>query len=155
MIGIMNLCFLFRRPPPLPLSLVSNYSLQFLEPCSGIFIIFFLPSVWNKFWKTQEINLRSSLPFSLHLRFHKLAYSFMCASHFLKWKSEVTQSCPTLCNPMDHSPPGSIHGIFQVRVLEWVAISFSRGSSQPRDQTQVSRIAGRCFTILATRESHH
>ena len=48
----------------------------------------------------------------------------------------------------------SIHGIFQARVLEWIAISFSRGSSQPRDQTQVSRIAGRRFTIWATREAH-
>ena len=55
----------------------------------------------------------------------------------LKW-SEVAQSCPTLCDPMDCSIPGSsVHGIFQARVLEWVAISFSRGSSQPRDQTQV------------------
>ena len=51
--------------------------------------------------------------------------------HKTKW-SEVAQSCPTLCNPMDCSPPGSsIHGVFQARVLEWVAISFSRGSSQP------------------------
>ena len=50
-----------------------------------------------------------------------------------KW-SEVTQSCPTLCNPMDCSLPGSsVRGIFQARVLEWVAISFSRGSSQPRE----------------------
>ena len=63
-------------------------------------------------------------------------------------ESEVAQSCPTLCDPMDCSPPGSsVHGIFQVRVLEWVAISFSRGSSQLRDQTQVSRIVGRRFTI--------
>ena len=55
---------------------------------------------------------------------------------------------------MDCSPPGSsIHGIFQARVLEWVAISFSRGSSRPRDQTQVFRIAGRCFTVWATREA--
>ena len=46
----------------------------------------------------------------------------------------VTQLCPTLCNPVDCSPPGSsVHGISQARVLEWVAISFSRGSSQPRD----------------------
>ena len=67
--------------------------------------------------------------------------------------NEVTQSCPTLCNPMDYSLPGSyIHGIFQARVLEWVAISFSRGYSWPRDWTQVSRIAGRGFTIWATRE---
>ena len=62
--------------------------------------------------------------------------------------SEVTQSCLTLCDTMDCSPPGSsVHGIFQARVLEWVAISFSRGSSQPRDQIRVSRIAGRRFTI--------
>ena len=67
--------------------------------------------------------------------------------------SEVTQSCPTLCNPMDYSLPGSyIHGIFQARVLEWVAISFSRGSPWPRDWIQVSRIAGKRFTIWATRE---
>ena len=62
--------------------------------------------------------------------------------------SEVTQSCPTLCDPMDCSPPGSsIHGILQARILEWVAISFSRGSSRPRDRTQVSRIAGRHFYL--------
>ena len=49
--------------------------------------------------------------------------------------SEVAQSCLTLCDPMDSSQPGSsIHGIFQARILEWGAISFSRGSSQPRDQ---------------------
>ena len=63
-------------------------------------------------------------------------------------ESEVTQSCPTLCNPMDCSLSGSsVHGIFQVRILEWVVISFSRGSSQPRDRIQVSRIVGRCFTV--------
>ena len=59
----------------------------------------------------------------------------------MKSESEVTQSCPTLCNPMDCSLPGSsVHGIFQARVLEWGAISFSRVSSWTRDQTQVSRI---------------
>ena len=60
----------------------------------------------------------------------------------------VAQSCPTLCNPMDCSLWGSsVHGIFQARVLEWVAISFSRGSSRPRDWTRVSCIAGRHFTL--------
>ena len=50
-------------------------------------------------------------------------------------ESEVAQSCPTLCSPVDYSRPGSsIHGIFQARVLEWVAISFSRASSWPRDR---------------------
>ena len=66
---------------------------------------------------------------------------------------EVAQSCLTLRDAMDCSPPGSsVHGIFQARVLEWVAISFSRGSSQPSDWTQVSCIAGRFFTNWATRE---
>ena len=71
-------------------------------------------------------------------------------------ESEVAQSCPTLCNPVDGSLPGSsVHGILQARVLEWVAISFSRGSSRPRDQTWVfSHTVGRRFTLLATREAH-
>ena len=61
---------------------------------------------------------------------------------------EVTQSCPTLCDPMDCSLPGfSVHGILQARIVEWVTISFSRGSSQPRDQTRVSRTAGRRFNL--------
>ena len=69
----------------------------------------------------------------------------------ISWVSEVAPSCPTLCNPMDCSPPGSlVHGIFQAWILEWVAISFSRGSPQPRDRTQVSRVVGRSFTIWAT-----
>ena len=58
-----------------------------------------------------------------------------------KSESEVTQSCPTLCDPVDCSLPGfSVHGILQARILEWVAISFSRGSSSPRDRTRVSHI---------------
>ena len=59
-------------------------------------------------------------------------------------ESEVAQSCPTRCNPMDYSLPGSsVLGIFQARVLEWVAISFSRGSSWPRDRTRVSEPPGK------------
>ena len=60
----------------------------------------------------------------------------------------VTQSCLTLCNPVDYRPTGSsIHGIFWARILEWVAIRFSRGFSQSKDQTQVSCIADRFFTM--------
>ena len=70
-----------------------------------------------------------------------------------KWdnecENEVSQLCPTLCDPMDCSLP---HSLSVARVLEWVAISFSRGSSQPRDQTWVFPIVGRRFTIWATRE---
>ena len=60
----------------------------------------------------------------------------------MKVKVKVTQSHPTLCNPIDYT----VHGIFQARILEWVAFPFSRGSSQPRDPTQVSHIAGGFFT---------
>ena len=70
----------------------------------------------------------------------------------MKW-SEVTRSCPTLCDPMDCSLPGSsLHGILQARVLEWVAISFSRGYSRPRDRTGVYHIPGRRFDLWATRK---
>ena len=55
---------------------------------------------------------------------------------------KVTQSCPTLCDPMDYT----VHGILQARTLEWVAFPFSKGSAQPRDQTQVSHIVGGFFT---------
>ena len=85
-----------------------------------------------------------------------------CLSTYLAWEchfletfpiwgwSEVAQSCPTLCNPVDCSPLGSsIYGIFLARILEWVAISFSRGSSRPRDGTHVSCIAGRRFNLWA------
>ena len=62
--------------------------------------------------------------------------------------AKLHQLCPTLCDPIDGSPPGSpIPGILQARTLEWVAMPFSRGSSQPRDRTQVSHIAGRFFVV--------
>ena len=63
-------------------------------------------------------------------------------------------SCVWLCDLLDCTPPGSsLHGILQARILEWVAIPFSRGSSWPRDPTQVSHISGRFFTIWAIREA--
>ena len=73
-----------------------------------------------------------------------------CPVTSLIQQREHAQLCPTLCDSVDCSPPGSsVHGISQARILEWVAVSFSRGSSQTRDQTGVS-IAGRFFTIRAT-----
>ena len=64
-------------------------------------------------------------------------------------KVKVAQLCPTLCDPMDYT----VYGTLQARLLEWVAFPFSRGSSQSRDQTQVSHIAGKFFTSWATREA--
>ena len=69
-------------------------------------------------------------------------------SFIIYLKVKVTQSCLTLCKPMDYT----VHGILQVRILEWVAFLSSRGSFQPRDWTQVSCIAGRFFTSRATRD---
>ena len=63
-------------------------------------------------------------------------------------KVKGTHLCPSHCNPMDYT----VHGILQARILDWVAFPFSRVSSQPRDQTQVFRIAGGFFTIWATKE---
>ena len=84
-----------------------------------------------------------------------------CAFSFLKndstnWfqKGNVAQLCLTLCNPMNCSCPGSsAHGILQARILEWVAMPSSRGSSQPRNQTWVSCITGGFFTVWATRKA--
>ena len=70
-------------------------------------------------------------------------------AHVISQSVKVVQSCLTLCDPMDYI----FHGILQARILKWVAFSFSRGSPQPRDQTQVSLIAGWFFTVWATREA--
>ena len=67
----------------------------------------------------------------------------------------VSQLCPTPCDPMGYNLPGSsVHGTLQARILEQVAIPFSRVSSQPRDRTHIFCIAGRFFTISVTREAH-
>ena len=103
--------------------------------------------VEEKGTQISEQNWGRSEPGLLEKRFQNI--SLLLAS----FKS--LQSCLTLCKPMDCSPPGSsVHGILQARILEWVAIPFSRGSSWPRDWTQVSCIAGGFFTVWATRETH-
>ena len=90
----------------------------------------------------------------------ELEYWYIRDSEWLECSNRNTvyvllaQSCPALHDPMDCSLVGSsVHGVFQARILEWVAISFSSGSSLPRDQTQVSHTAGRFFTTWAAREA--
>ena len=82
-----------------------------------------------------------------------ILFFLLIPSSYPVLKVKVTQLCPTLCNPMDYT----VHGILQARILEWLAFPFSRGSSQPRDPTQVSCIAGRTtmwfFTSWTTREA--
>ena len=90
-----------------------------------------------------------------------VAFLFPWVYQFIFWNSsldkvnkherEVAQSCLTLCGRMDCSLRGSsVHGIFQAIVLEWIAISFSKGSSQPRDRTRVSGIVDRYFTVWSS-----
>ena len=101
-------------------------------------------------WQSGDQEWKSSLIHLTHFG-HPQCLPYRGAeresSSILKW-SEVTQSCPTLCNPMDCSLPGSsLHGSLQARILEWVAITFSRWSSRLRDRTQVSCTAGRRFNL--------
>ena len=88
------------------------------------------------------------------LQMAKLAEGNIFCHFALKVKVLVSQSGLTLCDPMDCSlPSSSVQGTFQVRILEWVAIPFFRGSSRPRDRMQVFCIAGRFFTIWITKEA--
>ena len=101
-----------------------------------------------EFWRVSHICCSSVLP--LWLSAHGI-----CLWQW-KWKVKVlaAQSCLTLCDPMGCGLPGSsVHGILQARILEWVAIPFSRGTSQPRTQTLVSCIASGFFTAWDTKEA--
>ena len=107
-------------------------------------------------WKSKPTGVKLlPLTFLEHLLFAVFEMPWVLRQKpLLMVKVKVKSlSCVTLCSPMDCSLPGfSVHRIFQARVLEWVAIPFSRRSSWPRDWTQVSRIVGRRFTVWATRE---
>ena len=101
---------------------------------------------------TEVVNFWQCQMPQLTLFYDRLKIKKQC--NVWKVKVLVTQLCPTLFNPLYCSPPGSfVHGILQARILRWVAYPFSRGSSQPRDQTWVSYTAGRFFTIWATWEA--
>ena len=115
-----------------------------------------LHSIYQQIWKTQQWHRTGKGVFIPVPKKSNAKWMFKLALHLFhmlaKHESEVAQSCPTLCDPMECSLLGSsLQGILQARILEWVAISFSRGASQPRDRTQVSHIAGRCFNLWATR----
>ena len=137
---------------------------------------------WVKFLRAEKRahimdsrQRRQVCPSLRHLHARSFIHSFIhciLTQHYLSWKCrpkrtgqgphclgayilvsevkvKVAQSCPTLWDPMDPT----VHGILQASILEWVAFPFSRGSSQPRDRTQVSHIAGGFFTSWATRKA--
>ena len=107
------------------------------------------------FWMfPQLIRAFSNVTCVLCVRRKRMKMPLKFLITYFRSYSEVAQSCLTLCELMDCSLPGSsVHGIFQARILEQVAISFFRGSSQLRDQTRVSCAARRLFTFWATREA--
>ena len=117
----------------------------------------------SSFYDDFKYYTQSKLCFMSHVKNHSaLPHLYLIDRNTFKLQTwvcvcvcvSVAQSCPTLCDSMDCSPAGcSVHGTFQARILEWVTISFSRGSSQSRDQTWVSCTAGRFFTIWASREA--
>ena len=119
-----------------------SYILNPLAPCSFHCTLFTIKTI-HHFW----INLITSLLWSYgQMAEHSWRTLSVCVSHSVM---------STFCNPMDCSPPGSsVREILQARLLEWVAIFFSRGSSRPRDWIWVFCIAGRFFTIWVTSEAH-
>ena len=116
---------------------------QFFGRCSAFFI-FQLSHSYMTTGKTIALTRWTFVGKVLSLLFNMFSES----------ENEVAQSCPTLCNPMDCSPPGSsVHGIVQARILEWVAISSSRRSPQLSDWTHISCIGRRILYHWATREA--
>ena len=117
------------------------------------------------FLLNESIVISSSSKHNLPMLVGSNLHSFYILFNY-QWLSSFAVSvlccaklCLTLCNPVGCSPPGSsVHGILQARILEWVAMASSRGSSQPRDQTHIPCIsctAGGCFTCWATREAQN
>ena len=95
----------------------------------------------QKSW--MQLSNKTTMIYSAFLFFSIVAYYKILNIVHCESESEVAQSCPTLCDPMDCSPPGfSVHGILQPRILEWVAMLSSRGSFQPRGRTPISCVSG-------------
>ena len=129
--------------------------------CIGKQILWRLPvkiSLEKELTKTNNASVQILLPYANNLSIPQylstvIWYSCLCVHNMYVCVS-VASASSVLCHPMDCSPPGcSVHGILQARILEGVAISFSKGYSQPRDQTLVSHIAGRFIIVWATREA--
>ena len=116
--------------------------------CYVVYMHIFIPKhLWKSNWM---ILIQNNITFEL-LTSSKNCCKWSGSFFFFFLKKESLSCVPLFATPWS-LPGSSVHGISQVRILKWVAISFSRGSSRPRDGTRVSCIAGRFFTIWATRE---
>ena len=111
---------------------------------------------WLIFASEYSSKLWMLIGFLLLLLFFKHVYSALYTPVKSKVKLLVTRSCLTVCSPMDCGPPGcSVHEISQARMLEWVAIFFSSGSSQPRNWTRISWNAGNCLLSESSGKPHY
>ena len=105
--------------------------------------------------KNDSITVNYCVKSHAYFTQYDKAHPFCCKWHFFHlfhcFFCVCMQSCPILCNPMDCRPRGSaVHGIFQARILEWVVLSYSRGSSQPRDRTH-----GSCISCIGSQILYH
>ena len=138
-------------PQSINLCIVGLFIVSFI---SLFHMVYYCPAiVIPEMWIKKISWILPQVCFSWTVLSLALGMALSFSSEVTMWsESEVVQWCPALCNPMGCSLPGSpVHGIFQARVREWAAISFSRGSSQHGDQTWASCIADRRFTVWATR----
>ena len=124
-----------------------------------IFLVTSQTCQWERhreFWINQRQNAFYWQYTYIHTNIYKMNHTKdSLALHLSGGRCSVIKLCLTLCDPMDWNPPGSsVHKISQARILEWVAISFSKGSSWPRDWTCVSCIGRRILHCWATREVH-
>ena len=128
------------------------------DQSSCLFCLLFSKGIFRR--KQSDRPCLNQMAQQHHQQEHRLTLGLLiwCSKYLVTtWASQVAlsewvkvaQSCPTPCDPVDCI----VHGILQARILEWVAFPFSRGSSQPRDRTQVSHITGKFFPSWATREA--
>ena len=139
---------------------VCGWNLPFISPCPVfLFLVgyLFLFPFFSLFLSPSSLSFFLNFLNQSHyglLHFPSLTI-WLYPLNYRESEREVTESCPTLCHPMDCSPPGSsAHGILQARILEWAAVSFSRRFPRPRDRTRVSCTVVRRFTVWATVEVH-
>ena len=112
------------------------------------------PKEINPEYSLEGLMLKQKLQYFGHMMWRAGLLEKTLMLGKIEGRRRRAQLSPTLCDPMECSLPGSsVHGLLQARILEWVAISYSRGSSRSMDQTQVSCIAGRFFTLWATKET--
>ena len=113
------------------------------------------PLTWPQLSTGSDNNVSSFAPSGIKAEKSSCCYCPLSAPTFLNLVCVlIAKLCPTLCDPMDCKPPSSsVHRILQARILEWVTVPFSRGSSQPRDRIWVSCVTGRFFTNRATKEA--